>query len=54
VRAGEKFADSDLIGIPFRVVVSDKTYASEKYELVTRATGEKRMVSTKELFALVV
>ncbi len=39
VRAGEKFADSDLIGIPYRVVVSEKTLASGQYELVTRESG---------------
>lgn len=39
IRAGEKFADSDLIGIPYRVVVSEKTLASGQYELVTRAQG---------------
>lgn len=39
VRAGEKFADSDLIGIPYRIVVSDKTHASGEYELVNRASG---------------
>ncbi len=39
VRAGEKFADSDLIGIPYRVVVSEKTLASGQYELVARKTG---------------
>lgn len=39
LRAGEKFADSDLIGIPYRVVVSEKTLASGKYELVTRKSG---------------
>jgi prolyl-tRNA synthetase len=39
MRAGEKFSDSDLIGIPHRIVVSEKTYASGEYELVNRATG---------------
>lgn len=39
VRAGEKFADSDLIGIPYRVVVSEKTCTSDEHELVTRASG---------------
>lgn len=33
VRAGEKFADSDLIGIPWRVVVSDKTLAAGGVEV---------------------
>ena len=29
--AGEKFADADLIGIPLRVVISEKTIASGGY-----------------------
>lgn len=37
VRAGEKFADSDLLGIPLRVVVSEKTTAAGEFECVTRA-----------------
>ncbi len=36
LRAGEKFADADLMGIPYRVVVSDKTLANEQYELKKR------------------
>ncbi len=38
VSAGEKFADSDLIGIPVRLVVSEKT--GDKIEFKKR-TGEK-------------
>ncbi|MEK7148645.1 MAG: aminoacyl--tRNA ligase-related protein [Patescibacteria group bacterium] len=51
LRAGEKFAESDLIGIPIRVVVSAKTLASKSFELKDRATGEVSMVSREELFA---
>ncbi len=50
-RAGEKFADSDLIGIPYRVVVSRKTKEEGKFEVVTRATGEVRSLSEEELYA---
>lgn len=50
LRAGEKFADSDLIGIPLRVVVSSKTIASESFEIKNRATGEVSMVDRTELF----
>lgn len=39
MRAGEKFADSDLIGIPFRVIVSEKNDGSKQCEVVHRATG---------------
>ncbi len=36
VRAGEMFADADLMGIPYRLVVSAKTVASGEYELKER------------------
>jgi prolyl-tRNA synthetase len=36
VRAGEKFADADLLGIPYRVVVSAKTQQSGTYETKAR------------------
>jgi prolyl-tRNA synthetase len=39
LRAGEKFADSDLVGIPTRVVVGKKTLESGEYEVVDRKTG---------------
>lgn len=48
-RAGEKFADSDLIGIPLRVVVSEKTLAAGKFECVDRATGTVSHKSISEL-----
>lgn len=48
IRAGEKFADSDLIGIPVRVVISEKTLASESLEVKERKSGEVRMVSVGE------
>lgn len=51
LRAGEKFTDSDLIGIPYRVVVSKKNKDEGKFEVVTRATGETRMLSEEELYA---
>jgi prolyl-tRNA synthetase len=40
VRAGEKFADSELIGIPLRVVVSKKGIDAGAYECVRRQSGE--------------
>ncbi len=50
-RAGEKFADSDLMGMPYRVVVSRKTKEEGKFEVVTRATGETHYLSEEELLA---
>lgn len=52
LRAGEKFADADLIGIPLRVVVSKKTLLENKLEVVTRSTGETRMVERAEIFKI--
>jgi len=44
VRAGEKFADADLIGIPTRVVVSEKTMAAGGLELANRADGSVEFI----------
>jgi prolyl-tRNA synthetase len=49
-RAGEKFAESDLIGIPLRIVVSKKTLEEGKLEVKNRLTGEVSMVTREELF----
>jgi prolyl-tRNA synthetase len=45
VRAGEKFADADLIGIPTRLVVSEKTMSEGGVERLDRATGTKSFIS---------
>jgi prolyl-tRNA synthetase len=43
-RPGEKFADADLMGIPYRVVVSSKTLAENVYELKGRQSEESELV----------
>lgn len=43
--AGEKFADSDLLGIPTRVVVSKKTVVAEEHEVKDRKTGTVTQVA---------
>lgn len=40
VSAGEKFADADLMGMPYRVVVSKKTLEGGAYEVKDRRSGE--------------
>ncbi len=50
-RAGVKFADLELVGIPERIVVSERNLAEGKYEYVKRSTGEKLMLSLDELLA---
>ena len=44
-RNGEKFADAELLGIPYRVVVSDKTLANGQVEVTNRKTGETEMLT---------
>ncbi len=48
-RAGEKFNDSDLLGMPYRVVVSKKTREEGKFEVVERKTGEVLFLTEEEL-----
>lgn len=47
-RAGEKFNDSDLIGIPYRIVVSKKSLASGGVEVKKRSEKESRIVKIEE------
>jgi prolyl-tRNA synthetase len=51
LRAGEKFADSDLLGFPYRVIVSKKAKEEGVFEVVTRASGEVRKLTEAELYA---
>jgi prolyl-tRNA synthetase len=48
-RAGEKFADADLIGCPMRVTVGRKTLDDGAVDVRDRATGEERRVPIDEL-----
>ena len=50
LRAGEKFADSDLLGIPYRVIVGKNT-TDEMIEVVRRNDGEKHTVSRQALLS---
>jgi len=49
VRPGEKFADADLMGIPYRVVISDKNIDQNKFEVKARTEEEPKMVETEKL-----
>lgn len=51
VRPGEKFADSELMGIPYRVTISDKLTEENQYEIVARKTGEKLLLTHEQLLA---
>lgn len=48
-RAGEKFADADLIGIPTRLVISQKSISSGGVEVSARTEGNAALVSESEI-----
>jgi prolyl-tRNA synthetase len=50
-RPGEKFTDSDLLGMPYRVVVSKKGKEAGTFEVVERQTGVVRNLTEQELLA---
>lgn len=50
VRAGEKFADSDLLGMPYRVIISRKTRDEGQFEVVERKTGMAEFFTEQALY----
>jgi prolyl-tRNA synthetase len=48
-RAGEKFADADLIGIPLRVTAGKKSLEDGLVDVKDRETGDERRVPVEEL-----
>ena len=49
VGAGMKFADADLIGLPYRVVISAKTLTEDSVEIKNRITGKIQLVKLNEI-----
>lgn len=50
-RPGAKFADAELMGIPYRVTVSDRLMAEQKFEFTSRETGVLELLTHDELLA---
>lgn len=48
-RVGEKFADADLLGIPYRIVVSKKTVEAGKFEVKGRTSDEEKLLEHTEV-----
>jgi prolyl-tRNA synthetase len=53
IRPGEKFADAELMGIPYRIVVSEKTLAANQYEIKKRSESQSTLVNEAELDNLI-
>ena len=47
--AGEKFADADLIGIPTRLVISDKTLSKNSLEIKQRNSNEVSLIEISKI-----
>lgn len=50
-RPGAKFADAELLGIPFRVTVSERLIEQDAYEFTPRTGGESIVLTLDELIA---
>jgi len=50
-RPGAKFGDADLLGLPYRVTISERLIADDKLELTYRNTGETELLTLETLLA---
>ncbi|GAC1387212.1 MAG: proline--tRNA ligase [Candidatus Saccharimonadales bacterium] len=51
VRAGEKFADADLMGLPIRIVISEKTIENSHFEFKERTKSESEYLDHDTLMS---
>ncbi len=51
--AGSKLVEADLIGVPYRIVYSQKTAQEGKVEIKDRRTGEVRLVPVEDLAKII-
>ncbi len=54
LRAGEKFADADLIGIPTQVIIGAKALESKMLEVKDRITGETKEMTVEHLIEILI
>lgn len=50
-RPGAKFADGELIGLPYRVTISERLLAEDKLEFTVRNSGDTELLTLDELLA---
>ena len=48
-RPGAKFADAELLGIPYRVTISQRLIADQKIEFTPRVGGESELLTVSDL-----
>ena len=49
MRAGQKFTDNEILGIPYSIVIGPKNYSNNNFEFVIRNTNEKLDLSIDEI-----
>lgn len=52
IKTGEKLMDADLIGIPYRVIVSERSLKEGGVELKKRGEEETKIIKIEELFKI--
>jgi prolyl-tRNA synthetase len=52
-RPGVKFKDADLIGLPLRAVISERSLAEGKVEVKRRTDKEKQMIPVSETVSFI-
>jgi prolyl-tRNA synthetase len=50
--AGEKFADADLIGLPYRITVSPKTLEKSQFELKARNANDPQLLTAESVIKI--
>ena len=49
IRAGQKFTDNEILGIPFSIVIGPKNFSNNSFEFVPRKTNEKLNLNIDEI-----
>ena len=49
MRAGQKFTDNEILGIPYSIVIGPKNFSNNNFEFVIRKTNEKLDLSIDEI-----
>jgi prolyl-tRNA synthetase len=53
IRPGEKFSDADLLGIPYRIVVSQQTIEKKQFEIKKRTEDKSQLVTFQEIVKII-
>ena len=49
IRAGQKFTDNEILGIPYSIVIGPKNFSNNRFEFVARKTNEKLDLNIDEI-----